>query len=191
MRAKRPRREFEDQKSMILIASSRRGLFRRVSALRCVSSSSCPFQVLGISKTASYDEVRQSFVQLALKHHPDTSPNKSGHTFASIRAAFEAIRNDEGRAALVGEAQWTDDSLSTWFHDETGQRLCFHMNSATRREVSHVANTMSPGGLDRGGMWEMARTVAQAQGNTSEDPLQVTGTFEPNATTQQRRRRRK
>ena len=159
---------------MILIASPRRGLFRRVSFLRCVSSSSCPFQVLGISKTASYNEVKQSFVQLALKHHPDTSPNKSGDTFARIRAAFEAIRDDDGRATLVGEAQWTDDSISTWFHDETGQRLRFHMNAATRREVAHVANTMSTGGLDRGGMWEMARAVAQAQGNKGEDPLQAT-----------------
>jgi hypothetical protein len=44
------------------------------------------------------------------------------------------------------------------------------MEDATRREVAHVHATLAPGGLDRGGMWELARQVAAA-GNTEHDPV--------------------
>jgi hypothetical protein len=147
---------------------------------------------LGLQTTASAEEVKQSFVKLALKHHPDTSPDttESGETFWRIRAAFEAIQNGATVARDSAE-KWNDnDALSNWFHEETGLQFNFHMNAATRRELAHVATTMSPGGLDRGGMWEMARTVAQ-QKISAEDPVQITGTRKMNTTITKQRRRRK
>jgi DnaJ-class molecular chaperone len=159
---------------------------------------------LGLQKTASAEQVKQSFLKLALKHHPDTSPDsttESGETFWRIRAAFEAIHKN-GATAVTGDStgKWKDNSsedaaaLANWFHEETGLQFNFHMTAATKRELAHVAKTMSPGGLDRGGMWEMARRVAQEE-ISGEDPLQVTGSMKTNSTTttttQPRRRRRK
>lgn len=162
-------------------------------------SSSCPFSILGISKNSSYVDVKKSFVELALKHHPDTAENKSKHTdetFNDIRQAFESIRDENGRAVLDSLSNdWTDESLDTWFYQETGQHLSFHMDSTTRREVAHVADTMSRGGLDTGGLWDMANTIAK-RGSTGEDPLQVTCGRQDDAknnsdSTGRRRRRRK
>jgi hypothetical protein len=87
--------------------------------------------------------------------------------------------------------KWNDnEALSNWFHEEAGLQFNLHMSAATRRELAHVATTMSPGRLDRGGMWEMERTVAQ-QKISAQDPLQITGTMKMNITITKQRRRRK
>jgi len=160
---------------------------------RCISS--CPFQILGIPKTSSYVNVKKAFVELALQHHPDTAEDKSqqSDTFTTIRQAFESIRNDNGRATVVqGDSEWTDKSLDAWFYRETGQHLSFHMDSSTRREVARVAETMSPGGLDKGGMWAMADMIAKQGTSGGEDPLQVTcGRKEAKSNATSGRRRRK
>ena len=39
----------------------------------------------------------------------------------------------------------------------------FRMDVATRKEVIDMARSQSQGGLDRGGMWEMARAMAEQE----------------------------
>lgn len=41
------------------------------------SSSSCPFQILGVSKSSNYHTVKKAFLKLALQYHPDTATNSS------------------------------------------------------------------------------------------------------------------
>ena len=176
-------------------------LFRFLSSN---NASYCPFQVLKIPKSSSYADVKKAFVKLALEHHPDTAHDKSlsHETFASIRQAFESIRNDNGRATTAdgvdnnNHTEWTDESLDSWFYQETGQHLSFHMDSSTRQEVKEVAETMSRGGLDTGGLWDLANMIARQERNKTagEDPLQVTcGTKDKtaNASDTGRRRRRR
>lgn len=126
---------------------------------------------------AAYEKVKKAFVQLAFRHHPDTSNNKNsnqkdsdkddpGNSFVRIRRAFESIENVNGQAVHATEENttaWTDETLTTWFHQETGQHLSFKMDASTRLQVANVSRTMSPGGLDRGGMWELAASVARQQ----------------------------
>jgi DnaJ-class molecular chaperone len=128
-----------------------------------------PFDILGIPKASSYQEVKRRFVELALKHHPDLSDEQGDSTeFVRVRQAFEMIRETEdGRAKLssAGDGSgWSDEEFQAWFFEETGhQDLLFRMDRATRKEVVEVANSQSQGGLDRGGMWEMARSMAEQE----------------------------
>ena len=144
-------------------------------------SSCCPFQVLGISNKSSYEEVKRAFVKLALEHHPDTSraSSPSVDRFTEIREAFESIQDVNGQAVILAHMErhkWNHETLHDWFRRETGQNLSFRMDAATRRQVAAAAS-MSPGGLDRGGMWELARKIAREEKESpvKDDPLQIEG----------------
>ena len=175
------------------------------------SSSSSSFEHQ--SNAISYSQVKAAFIQLALKHHPDRGG--MADEFRRIRRAFESIKElSDGTCVVVpqdpgeprqgyhddddedgGNAWYRDnkknknhDSLSDWFYHETGTRLSFHMDSATRREVATVVTTMSQGGLDKGGIWDMARMIAREEANnpSRDDPKQLEG-----GTTALLKRRRK
>eukprot|EP00934_Nitzschia_sp_Nitz4_P001280 Nitzschia sp. Nitz4//scaffold322_size40381//18114//18731//NITZ4_007562-RA/size40381-processed-gene-0.22-mRNA-1//-1//CDS//3329547833//1280//frame0 len=161
-----------------------------------------PFDILGIPKNSSYDDVKKHFLQLALKHHPDLSGDEEGDVemFIRIRQAFEQIREtDCGGAAVSGEESYmSDQEFEVWFHEETGhQDVLFRMDITTRREVIDIANSQSQGGLDRGGMWEMARSMAEQQKNFHKQKAGVKGTIaidgesSPAPTSRRRRRSRK
>jgi molecular chaperone DnaJ len=63
-----------------------------------MSEKRCYYDVLGVEKTASSDEVRKAYRQAALKHHPDRNPGDAAAE-ASFKEATEAfqILSDEGK----------------------------------------------------------------------------------------------
>lgn len=131
-----------------------------------------PFNILGIPKNSSYEGVKRRFIDLALQHHPDVVSKDDDDTtnveeFIRLRQAFEAIReSSDGSARLAKEddSSWSDDNFQAWFYEETGhQDIMFKMDLGTRKEVIEIANSQAQGGLDKGGMWEMARIMAQQQ----------------------------
>src|SRR6059058_6133433 len=58
-----------------------------------------PYEVLGVSKTASEAEVKQAFRKLAKKLHPDQNAKdpKAKERFAEINAAYEVVGDKEKR----------------------------------------------------------------------------------------------
>src|SRR5260221_9051503 len=58
-----------------------------------------PYEVLGVSKTASETEVKQAFRKLAKKLHPDQNAKdpKAKERFAEINAAYEIVGDKEKR----------------------------------------------------------------------------------------------
>lgn len=59
-----------------------------------------PYQVLGVAKTASADEIKQAYRGLARKLHPDLNPGdrKAEERFKEISAAYDFL-SDAGRRA--------------------------------------------------------------------------------------------
>ena len=57
------------------------------------------YATLGVSKTASQDEVRKAFRQLARKHHPDVAKDKKSaeNKFKEINEAYEVLGDAEKR----------------------------------------------------------------------------------------------
>jgi molecular chaperone DnaJ len=65
-----------------------------------------PYQVLGVSKTATPDEIKAAFRRLAREHHPDRNPGDpdAQRRFQEINAAHQMLSNSERRAQFDARA---------------------------------------------------------------------------------------
>jgi len=167
---------------------------------------SCPFCALGVPKNSSYKHVKNAFLALALKHHPDTSEDKGASTrlFIKILSAFDQIKElPNGTAALRdvndrSDAYMTSEKFESWFFTETGKHspnISSHgrleLSRETIREISEMTKVMDCGGLDRGGMWDLAKTISQNvkdNGNEGGGILQLDCRNFGNIVTKRRRR---
>src|SRR5437660_5316951 len=59
------------------------------------------YEILGVSKSASADELKKAYRTLAMKHHPDRNPSdKSAEKkFKDINEAYDILKDDQKRAA--------------------------------------------------------------------------------------------
>jgi len=59
-----------------------------------------PYEILGVAKKASQDEIKRVYRRLAKQHHPDRNPgDKNAETrFKEIQAAYEVLGDSQRRA---------------------------------------------------------------------------------------------
>jgi DnaJ-class molecular chaperone len=59
-----------------------------------------PYKILGVSKTATAEEIRAAYRTLAKKHHPDLNPNNKGaeEAFKTLNAANDLLSDPAKRA---------------------------------------------------------------------------------------------
>jgi molecular chaperone DnaJ len=59
------------------------------------------YEVLGVNRDASAEDIKKAYRKLAMKHHPDRNPdnpNAEGH-FKEAKEAYEMLSDDQKRAA--------------------------------------------------------------------------------------------
>ena len=61
-----------------------------------------PYEVLGVDRKASADDIKSAFRRLAKKLHPDANKNdpKAASRFAELNAAYEILGEDDKRKAF-------------------------------------------------------------------------------------------
>ena len=57
------------------------------------------YEVLGISKTASKDEIKSAYRKLARKYHPDNKETGDENKFKEVQEAYDILYDDEKRSA--------------------------------------------------------------------------------------------
>src|ERR1700744_390913 len=58
------------------------------------------YKILGVTRTATADEVKKSYRRLARKFHPDVSKEKDAEAhFKEVQEAYEVLKDTEKRAA--------------------------------------------------------------------------------------------
>jgi len=119
-----------------------------------------PYQVLGVTKSASQDEIKSAYRRLAKKFHPDVNPGdkKAEDKFKSINQAFDAVGDAERRKLFdeFGEA-----ALSPGFDKAKADRM-----RAYRRGGG------GPGGPGAGaGVWNVWTSRGGTGPGGADDPL--------------------
>lgn len=59
------------------------------------------YELLGVAKTASADEIKKAYRKLAMKHHPDQNKDdkKAEEKFREINEAYDVLKDDQKRSA--------------------------------------------------------------------------------------------
>src|SRR5277367_3362887 len=59
-----------------------------------------PYKILGVSKTASADEIKSAYRKLAKKLHPDVNPGRKEieQKFKEVTAAYDLLSDEAKRA---------------------------------------------------------------------------------------------
>ena len=61
------------------------------------------YEILGVQKNASDDEIKKSYRKLAMKYHPDRNKDdkESERKFKEVSAAYEVLKDSEKRSAMI------------------------------------------------------------------------------------------
>src|SRR5690349_20501082 len=59
------------------------------------------YAALGVSMTASADEIKRAFRKLAMQYHPDRYPGdkEAEHKFKELNEAYDVLKDEQKRAA--------------------------------------------------------------------------------------------
>jgi len=59
------------------------------------------YEVLGVTRTATFEEIKKSYRKLAVQHHPDKNPGDphAEEKFKEIGEAYDVLQDDNKRAA--------------------------------------------------------------------------------------------
>jgi hypothetical protein len=78
------------------VAYARAGVFQRARAKK-----KNKYDILGVQKGATADEIKRSYRRLAMKYHPDKNPNnkEAEERFKECAAAYEVLSDLKKRAA--------------------------------------------------------------------------------------------
>lgn len=90
------------------------------------------YDILGVAKTASADEIRKTYRKLARRHHPDVNPgdSKAEEAFKRVSAAYEVLSDEKKRAAYD---EFGDASLAGGFDADKARAYTQWQDTRQRR----------------------------------------------------------
>jgi molecular chaperone DnaJ len=80
------------------------------------------YELLGVDKTASQDEIKKSFRKLAKEHHPDVNQGnpESEKKFKEINQAYEVLSDPQKRQNYDLDDRGDNSGQGSWSHTFTG-----------------------------------------------------------------------
>ncbi len=107
------------------------------------------YQVLGLDKNATKDEIKRAFRKLARKYHPDVNPDekKSGEKFKEINEAYSILSDDKKREMYdkFGVVEGDPSSYQQWGDGMPGGGRVHRGPDGT---TYYYSTSGTPGGFD-------------------------------------------
>jgi len=128
------------------------------------------YELLGVSRTATTDEIKKRYRELARKLHPDVNPDKAGaaRLFADVTTAYKTLSDADSRAVYDYDQGRQDEqraraaarATSTYTPPPTSP-----FNAPPRGGAASpgAGSAGRPGGAPSGGGADVSRLVAEAQ----------------------------
>jgi len=108
------------------------------------------YEILGLSKGASKEDIKRAFRKLARKYHPDVDPDeaKSGEKFKEINEAYSVLSDDKKREMYdkFGVVDGEPFNYQQYANQPGGQRVYRGPDGTTY----YYSTSGSPGGFDFG-----------------------------------------
>ena len=116
-----------------------------------------PYKVLGLSETATDDEVKAAYKRLAKKYHPDinSSPEAESRMKEINEAYTRIMKGDKGSGAYTSQRSWYDESAGESSKLTAARN---YINAGYYREALNVLNAMP----ERDARWYYYSAVANS-----------------------------
>ncbi len=82
------------------------------------------YEIMGISRDASQEEIKKAYRKLAKKYHPDANPGDKNaeEKFKEINEAYTTLSDEERKKAYDLKFEGKSDTRKTETHERNGQR---------------------------------------------------------------------
>src|SRR5215470_6978945 len=114
------------------------------------------YEILGVAKTATADEIRKAYRKLARQHHPDVNPGdrRAEDKFKKVSAAYDVLSDDKKRAAYD---EFGDESLAGGFDPDRARAYAAEQQRRARARTYHPPDDEGPIEFDFGELFGRAR----------------------------------
>jgi curved DNA-binding protein CbpA len=116
-----------------------------------------PYDILGVPRTASAEEIKRRYRELARQHHPDVNPNNpsAARLFADISSAYKTLTDADSRRLL--------DAELALLEQRSRQAASSRFTSPPRSSSGPTPTTRPAGGTAAAANAEAVQLTSQAQ----------------------------